>query len=195
MKLVFATNNPNKLKEAKSLLSNKLEILSLKDIGCEEELPETHDTLEENAFEKANYVYTNYSVNCFSEDTGLEIDALNGAPGVYSARYAGEHGNAEANMDLVLKNMKDVENRAARFRTIISLIIDGKKYQFEGIVTGEILKERVGADGFGYDPIFRPNGYETSFAEMPLEQKSSISHRGEAIRKLVSFLMSSSVNY
>lgn len=188
MKIVFATNNSNKLAEIRQLMPKGIEVLSLKDINCLEELPETSDTLEDNAAQKAFYVFDNYGHNCFADDTGLEIDALAGRPGVYSARYAGEDCVAEDNMQKVLEELRGEENRDAIFRTAISLVIDGKEYQFEGFVEGQIIPERWGEDGFGYDPIFLPDGFEKSFAQMTMEEKSAISHRGEAARKLVAFL-------
>lgn len=188
MELVFATNNPNKLKELQNILGNDFKLLSLKEIDCNDEIPENQDTLEGNASEKAFYIYNKFNINCFADDTGLEIEALNGEPGVYSARYSGEEKSAEANMQKVLKNLSDKNNRKAQFRTVISLIIDGKETQFEGIVKGEILKAKQGDEGFGYDPIFQPAGYDISFAEMPLPEKNKISHRGNAVRKLVDFL-------
>ena len=189
MKLVFATNNPHKVKELQSILGNRFNILSLKDIGCFEEIPENSDTLEGNASGKAFYVYNKYKINCFADDTGLEIDALNGKPGVYSARYAGENKNSEDNMQKVLEELKGNNNRKAFFRTVISLIIDGKETQFEGVVHGNILKTPRGDSGFGYDPIFQPEGYTTTFAEMLLSEKNKISHRGNAVKKLVKFLV------
>jgi len=189
MKLVFATNNQNKLKEIQNLLGEDFELLSLKDIQCNEEIPEDHDTLEDNASQKAYYVHDKYGVNCFADDTGLEIEALNMEPGVYSARYAGEQKNSEDNMAKVLRNMEDVTNRKARFRTVISLVIDGKEMQFEGIVDGHMLENKQGTDGFGYDPIFQPEGYDVSFAQMSMEDKNAISHRGRAVEKLVKYLL------
>lgn len=188
IKLVFATNNKNKIKEIKQLLNNSLELLSLEDIGCLEDIPETADTIEGNAVQKAQYVYEKYGYNCFADDTGLEIDALNGEPGVYSARYAGEQKNAEDNMMKVLTKLQDVENRSAQFKTVIALIVDGKVTCFEGIVKGEITTERSGNEGFGYDPIFKPKGYDVSYAEMSLELKNEISHRAIATKKLIQFL-------
>ncbi|MGC6469787.1 MAG: non-canonical purine NTP diphosphatase [Flavobacteriales bacterium] len=188
MTLVFATNNPNKLAEIRLLLPSSIEILSLKDINCQEELPETSDTLEDNAAQKAYYVYDNYGYNCFADDTGLEIDALDGQPGVYSARYAGVDCIAENNIQKVLAEMQSEENRDACFRTIISLVIDGKEYQFEGQVDGQIIPEKWGEKGFGYDPIFLADGYEESFAQMSVQQKNEISHRGLAVKKLIGFL-------
>lgn len=188
IKLVFATNNKNKIKEIKQLLNNSLELLSLEDIGCLEDIPETADTIEGNAVQKAQYVYEKYGYNCFADDTGLEIDALNGEPGVYSARYAGEQKNAEDNMIKVLTKLKDVENRLAQFKTVIALIVDGKITCFEGIVRGEITTDRSGNQGFGYDPIFKPKGQDVSYAEMSLELKNEISHRAIATKKLIQFL-------
>jgi len=188
MKLVFATNNANKLSEIRSLLPAGIEILSLKDINCNEQLPETNPTLQENALQKAQYVNARYGCNCFADDTGLEIDALDGAPGVYSARYAGEDCNAKDNMQKVLEKLKDKSERTAKFRTVIALIIDGKETLFEGECKGSITKTKSGAEGFGYDPIFTPNGYEITFAEMNKVEKGAISHRGKAVEKLVGFL-------
>lgn len=189
MKLVFATNNQNKLKELQNLLGDDIELLSLADINCYDEIPEDYDTLEENARQKAEYINNKYKLNCFADDTGLEIEALNNEPGVYSARYAGEDKDAKANMNKVLKNLKGESNRTAQFRTVISLIIDNKEYQFEGIVKGNILESERGIDGFGYDPIFEPAGYSVSFAEMAMGEKNLISHRGLAVQKLVKFLL------
>lgn len=188
MKIVFATNNPNKLAEIRQLMPQGIEILSLKDINCLEELPETSDTLEDNAAQKAYYVYDNYGHNCFSDDTGLEIEVLDGRPGVYSARYAGPDCRAEENIQKILAEMKGEENRDASFRTIISLVIDGREFQFEGEVEGQIIPEKWGDQGFGYDPIFLPDGYEESFAQMTVEEKNIISHRGLAVKKLIQFL-------
>jgi len=188
MDLVFASNNKNKLKEVKQLLGEKFNILSLADIKCYEEIPEDHDTLEANAYQKSSYVYDRFDFSCFSDDTGLEIDALGGKPGVYSARYASAKCDSIENMAKVLEEMKNETNRKAQFRTIISLIINGEKYEFEGIVKGEILPEVCGKSGFGYDPIFKPENYNVSFAEMNLETKNIISHRARAIQKLVDFL-------
>lgn len=188
MKLVFATNNPNKLAEIRMLVPSSIEILSLKDINCNEELPETSDTLEDNAAQKAYFVYDNYGFNCFSDDTGLEIEVLDGRPGVYSARYAGEECVAEDNMQKVLDEMQGKDNRDARFRTVISLVIDGKEFQFEGQVDGQIIPEKWGDKGFGYDPIFLPDGYVESFAQMSIQQKNEISHRGLAVKQLIDFL-------
>lgn len=188
MELVFATNNQHKLNEIQALLGETIQVLCLNDINCDEDIPETGETLEANALQKSEYIYRRYGVNCFADDTGLEIDALNGEPGVYSARYAGEEKNAEANMEKVLKNLNGQKNRKAKFRTVISLMMDGVEYQFEGVVEGEILESGSGSEGFGYDPIFKPDGYQESFAEMDMTLKNSISHRGRAIVKLIDFL-------
>jgi XTP/dITP diphosphohydrolase len=189
MKLVFATNNLNKLKELQEMLGEHFELLSLADINCTDEIPEDHETLEENARQKAQYIYEKYNVNCFADDTGLEIKALNNEPGVYSARYAGEAKDAKANMKKVLEKLDGINERQARFRTVVSLFLDDKEFQFEGIVDGDILKAERGLDGFGYDPIFQPEGYDISFAEMEMGEKNKISHRGRAVQKLVEFLL------
>ena len=188
-KIVFATGNPNKLKEIKSAIKS-FEIVGLKNLGITEEIPETGDTLKKNALQKAKYVYDKTGLDCFSDDTGLEIEALNYRPGVYSAMYAGPDCNAENNMRKVLEELGEAPNRNAQFKTVIALILQGKEYFFEGLVSGEILKEKTGKDGFGYDPIFRPIGYEESFAEMTIDQKNEISHRGMAVKKLLHFLAS-----
>jgi len=188
MKLVFATNNAHKLEEIQASVGQKFEILSLKQLGCTDEIPENQDTLQGNALEKAHYILAKYSVDCFADDTGLEVDALDGRPGVYSARYAGEGHDANANINLMLKEMSGKTNRRARFRTVIALILDKKEYLFEGEVTGNILESRQGEGGFGYDPIFQPDGYEQSFAQMGMEEKNKISHRGRAVAKLAEFL-------
>ena len=190
MKLVFATNNLHKLKEVQEMLSNSIEVLSLKDIGCSEDIEETESTLEGNAKLKADYITKKYGFDCFADDTGLEVEALNGDPGVYSARYAGEHGNAEKNMEKLLIELKNKSNRKAKFKTIIALNLTNKQYLFEGICEGEILNEKTGVKGFGYDPIFKPSSASCSFAEMNSEEKNIISHRGIAIQKLVKFLNS-----
>jgi XTP/dITP diphosphohydrolase len=190
MKLVFATNNQHKLKEVQEMLSNSIEVLSLKDIGCFEDIEETESTLEGNAKLKADYITKKYGFDCFADDTGLEVEALDGKPGVYSARYAGEHGNAEKNMEKLLFELKNKLSRKAKFRTIIALNITNKQYLFEGICDGEILNEKTGVKGFGYDPIFKPSNASCSFAEMNSEEKNIISHRGIAIQKLVQFLNS-----
>jgi len=188
MELVFATNNQHKLEEIQALLGNNIHLLSMKDIRCNEEIPEDHYTLEENASQKAWYIFNKYKKNCFADDTGLEVDYLNGNPGVFSARYAGEEKNAQANINKLLIELTGIENRKARFRTVISLIIDGREMQFEGIVNGAILTEKHGSSGFGYDPVFLPDGYSQSFAEMNLSEKNEISHRARAFNKLVDFL-------
>ncbi|MBN4051992.1 RdgB/HAM1 family non-canonical purine NTP pyrophosphatase [Cytophagaceae bacterium AH-315-L13] len=188
MELVFATNNQHKLQEVREVLGVDFKILSLKDIGCFEELPETHDSLEGNAKEKAEYVFDKHQIDCFADDTGLEIDALNGEPGVYSARFSGDNATFESNMDLVLEKMNKIEKRACKFRTIIHLISGSNNFIFEGEVEGMISDVKSGKAGFGYDPIFVPKGYDISFAEMTLEEKNKISHRGLAVKKLVTFL-------
>lgn len=187
-KLVFATNNAHKLREARDILPSAIQLLSLNEINCRDELPETHDTLEENAFEKAEHVFKKYKVNCFAEDTGLEAEALNGAPGVYSARYAGEGKNSSDNISLLLKNMEGIQNRKARFRAVAALILGENHYYFEGIINGIILLKPAGTGGFGYDPIFVPDGYNESFAQMAEEEKNKISHRKIALDKLAQFL-------
>ena len=207
MKIVFATNYQHKLDEIRSILGDTIEVLSLKDIGCDVDIPETGKTLEENALQKAQYIYDHYHISVFADDTGLEVDSLNGAPGIYSARYAsmeaGAHEashDAEANMSRLLRELGENNNRRARFRTVIALIL--KKdvcpcgctsikeiHQFEGIVEGQIIKERRGGEGFGYDPIFQPDGYEETFAELGMEIKNHISHRARAVKKLADFLL------
>lgn len=188
MKLVFATNNLHKLHEIQHKINGDIHVVSLADINCTDEIPETGDTIEVNATQKSTYIFEKFGLNCFADDTGLEIEALDGRPGVYSARYAGEGCSFDDNMNKVLLEMQGITNRKACFRTVISLIINGKEMQFEGKVDGEILTEKHGEKGFGYDPIFRPEGFEDSFAEMPLEIKNTISHRGRATEKLVAFL-------
>lgn len=188
IELVFATNNKHKLEEIQATIGDQFKILSLNDIGCSEDIEETANTLEGNASIKSQYIFNTYGKNCFADDTGLEIDALNGEPGVYSARYAGPGHDHQKNMDKVLLNLSTKTNRKARFRTVISLIIDGKETRFEGIVNGDILKEKQGEKGFGYDPIFQPEGFEISFAQMDLDKKNEISHRGRAVQKLIQFL-------
>ena len=188
MKIVFATNNLNKLSEIKSLVPNSIEILSLNDISCNEELPETNPTIEENAIQKARYIYDNYGFNCFADDTGLEIDILGGEPGVYSARYAGEDCNAENNIKKLLKKMNGKKERGASFRTVIALVIQAEHTLFEAHCRGIITKRKSGVEGFGYDPVFIPNGFDKTFAEMSKHQKGAISHRGQAVKKLVAFL-------
>jgi len=190
MKLVFATHNVNKYEEVKLLMPEHIELVSLDMIGCHHEIPETGETLEENAQIKADFVTSNYGHACFSDDTGLLVDALNGAPGVYTARYAGEEKDAEANMDKLLRNLTQSTNRDAHFKTVIALNIDVKNYIFDGVVEGTIHKGKQGSKGFGYDPIFIPNGYDKTFAELPLSIKNKISHRGRAIQKLIAFISS-----
>ena len=188
MQLVFASNNKNKILELQSMLPDTISILSLESIGCFEDIPETADTIEGNAILKANYVTEKYGYECFADDTGLEIDALNGAPGVYSARYAGEQRNADDNMNKVLENLADINNRKAQFKTVIALNIKGKQHLFTGIALGEITLEKTGNLGFGYDPIFRPLQYEETFAQLSLDIKNKISHRGKATQQLINFL-------
>lgn len=188
MKIVFATNNQNKLQEIKNLVPNNINIISLNDIEFHDELPENQLTLEGNALEKANFIYSKYGCSCFADDTGLEIDALNGDPGVYSARYAGLECLAEDNMNKVLDKLNGIKNRKAKFRTVIALIIDGHEYLFNGECLGEITKNKIGLDGFGYDPIFLPIDSELTFAQMDKTEKGIISHRGISVRKLVDFL-------
>ena len=187
-KFVFATNNAHKLEEVTAILGDKIELLSMKDIHCHADIPETADTLEGNALLKARYIFENYNMDCFADDTGLEVEALNGAPGVYSARYAGDAHNSEANMRKLLQDMEGIENRKAQFRTVFALIINGKEHLFEGIVKGEITKHRCGSSGFGYDPVFIPEGYTQTYAEMGNTLKNKISHRALATNKLCNFL-------
>ena len=188
MKLVFATNNSHKLKEVQEMLSNSIEILSLKDIGCFDDIEETATTLEGNAKLKADYITENYGYDCFADDTGLEIDSLDGAPGVYSARYGGEPRSSEKNIEKLLTSLKEQNNRHGQFRTIVALNLNGKTHTFEGICKGEILDSKTGISGFGYDPVFQPEGFHKSFAEMTSDEKNKISHRAIAIEKLVYFL-------
>ena len=200
MKIVFATNNEHKLKEIRAILGSSFEVVSLADIGCHEDIPETGQTLEENALQKAQYIYDHYHMNVFADDTGLEVEALNGAPGVYSARYAAlecaatesqqavSH-DSEANMTRLLKELGENNNRKARFRTVIALIEQGTVHEFEGIVNGEIIRERRGGEGFGYDPIFQPDGYDQTFAELGNDIKNQISHRARATKKLANYLL------
>lgn len=188
MKVCFATNNAHKLHEIQLLLGEKFEVLSLSDIGCEEELPETRDTLEGNSLQKAQYVWDQYQVNCFADDTGLEVAALDGEPGVYSARYAGPQRNNQDNIQLVLQKLSDKPDRSAQFKTIITLILNGEVNQFEGIVKGRIINELRGTAGFGYDAVFMPDGCDRTFAQMETTEKGAISHRGRAVEKLVAFL-------
>jgi XTP/dITP diphosphohydrolase len=188
MKLVIATNNIHKINEIRHLLNEKIELLSLSDIGCQIQIPETEKTIEGNAAQKAFFIYDRYMINCFADDTGLEIEALHGEPGVFSARYAGDNCSYEDNITKVLTAMHEMKNRSARFKTVIALIINGKLQTFEGIVEGIIRNERKGSNGFGYDPIFQPAGLDRTFAEISLEEKNRISHRAIALQKLVDYL-------
>ena len=188
MKIVFATNNKHKLQEVRDILGNKVEVLSLNDINCYDNIPETGNTLEENALIKARWVYEKYGCDCFADDTGLEVEALGGAPGVYSARYTGEECDSQANMKKLLENLTQENNRKAQFRTVIALIIKGNEKLFDGVVKGSISDKKMGEAGFGYDPIFIPEGYETSFAQMGSEAKNSISHRFRATEKLSNYI-------
>ena len=189
MKLVFASNNKNKIQEIQALVPNTIQIVSLEEIGCFEDIPETADTIEGNAILKANYVAEKYGYDCFADDTGLEVEALNGAPGVYSARYAGEQKDANDNMDKLLSKLKDKSNRKANFKTVIALNLKGKQNLFTGIINGKIIEEKIGTNGFGYDPIFVADGYEKTFAELSMEEKSTISHRGIAVKQLIEYFM------
>ena len=189
MKIVFATNNPNKILELQSMLPENIEIISLESIGCFVDIPETSHTIEGNAIQKANYILENYGYDCFADDTGLEVQALNGEPGVFSARYAGEQRNADDNMNKLLSELKDKSNRKAQFKTVICLNIKGQQHLFTGIAKGEIILEKTGTSGFGYDPIFQPDGYKQTFAEISLSEKNIISHRGKATQQLIAFLM------
>jgi XTP/dITP diphosphohydrolase len=188
--LVFATNNPHKLQEVAAAIKGRIKILSLDDIGCYDDIPEIGQTFHDNASIKSHHVHQKYKVNCFADDSGLEVDALNGEPGVHSARYSGKYGDHEANMNKLLGELGNNTNRAARFRTVISLICNDEEHFFEGTVEGAIRHKRAGTAGFGYDPIFQPEGYNLTFAEMTLKQKNSISHRARAVEKLVAFLNS-----
>ncbi|QHI34744.1 Non-canonical purine NTP pyrophosphatase [Kordia antarctica] len=188
MKLVFATNNQNKVKEVQSLLPNHITILSLIDIGCEEDIPETQPTIEGNAIQKAQYVKKHYGYDCFADDTGLEVNALNGEPGVFSARYAGEQRNSDDNMNKLLNELQDKKDRSAHFKTVVALILNGEQHTFSGICKGTIIKEKKGEKGFGYDPIFMANGFEETFAQISLEEKNRVGHRGKAVQKLIDFL-------
>lgn len=188
MQLVFASNNKNKIKEIQLVVPDTIQILSLNDIGCTEDIPETADTIEGNAILKANYVTEQYGYDCFADDSGLEVDALNGEPGVFSARYAGEPKNDENNIDQLLANLKGVENKKANFKTVICLNHKGEQHLFTGRINGQIIEERIGTNGFGYDPIFVADGYQKTFAELTLEEKSNISHRGIAVKQLIEFL-------
>jgi XTP/dITP diphosphohydrolase len=188
MQLVFASNNKNKIKEIQLLLPDSIQILSLEAIGCTEDIPETADTIEGNAILKANYVSQKYGFDCFADDSGLEVDALDGEPGVFSARYAGEPKNDETNIDKLVANLRGVENKKANFKTVICLNLKGEQQLFTGIINGTIIEERIGTNGFGYDPIFVADGYQKTFAELSLEEKATISHRGIAVKQLVEFL-------
>ena len=188
MKIVFASNNKNKIHEIQSMLPESIQIVSLESIGCFEEIPETADTIEGNAILKANYISENYGFDCFADDTGLEVDSLDGQPGVYSARFAGEQRNADDNMNKLLEQLLDKPNRNAQFKTVIALNLKGKQHLFTGIASGEITLEKMGTGGFGYDPIFKPTGFENTFAELSLEVKNEISHRGKATKALLEFL-------
>ena len=189
MKLVFASNNKNKIQEIQALVPNTIQIVSLEEIGCFEDIPETAVTIEGNAILKANYVTEKYGYDCFADDTGLEVEALNGAPGVYSARYAGEQKDANDNMDKLLFELKDKTNRKANFKTVIALNLKGKQNLFSGIIHGKIIEEKIGTNGFGYDPIFVADGYNKTFAELSMEEKSTISHRGIAVKQLIEYFM------
>lgn len=193
MKLVFASNNKNKIQEIQALVPKTIQIVSLEEIGCTEDIPETADTIEGNAILKANYVTEKYGYDCFADDTGLEVVALNGAPGVYSARYAGEQKDANDNMDKLLSELEDKSNRKANFKTVIALNLNGKQNLFTGIINGKIIEEKIGTNGFGYDPIFIADGYEKTFAELSMEEKSTISHRGIAVKELILFLQKQSL--
>lgn len=188
MKIVFASNNPNKIAELQSMMPDSITIMSLESIGCHEEIPETASTIEGNAILKANYVTQNYSYDCFADDTGLEVAALNGEPGVYSARYAGEQRNADDNMNKLLGALATKNDRSAQFKTVIALNLNGEQHLFTGIAKGEITTEKIGNEGFGYDPIFQPEGYQETFAQLPLSLKNKISHRGKATQQLLDFL-------
>jgi XTP/dITP diphosphohydrolase len=188
MQLVFASNNKNKIREMQLLLPGSIQILSLLDIGCLEDIPETAETIEGNAILKANYVTEKFGYNCFADDSGLEVAVLNGAPGVYSARYAGEQKNDNDNMDKVLAKLKGESNRKANFKTVICLNLNGEQHLFTGIIKGKIIEDKIGSNGFGYDPIFVADGYDKTFAELTIEAKSAISHRGLAVKQLVAFL-------
>jgi XTP/dITP diphosphohydrolase len=188
MQLVFATNNNNKIKEVQALIPNHIKLLSLKDIGCFEDIPETQTTIKGNAIQKAEYIKNKYGYDCFADDTGLEVDTLEGEPGVFSARYAGEHRDATDNMNKLLTELKNKNNRKAQFKTVIALHLNGQLDTFTGLCEGEITTKKRGESGFGYDPIFKPKNYEITFAEMDLNLKNSIGHRGKAVSKLIAFL-------
>ncbi|WP_420573944.1 non-canonical purine NTP diphosphatase [Kordia sp.] len=188
MKIVFATNNQNKVKEVQSLLPDHITILSLAAIGCEEDIPETQPTIEGNAIQKAQYVKEHYGYDCFADDTGLEVHALNGEPGVFSARYAGSQRNADDNMNKLLSNLQNKDNRSAHFKTVVALILNGEQHTFTGICEGTIIEEKRGKKGFGYDPIFMADGFTETFAQISLEEKNRVGHRGKAVQKLIDFL-------
>lgn len=187
-KFIFATNNLHKLEEVQQMLNNQFTLVSLKDMGCVEDIPENEPTIEGNALFKARYIYQKYGKDCFADDSGLEVEVLNNAPGVRSARYAGESKDSQENMNLLLENLKGKKNRKARFRTVIACVIDGQEFVFEGIINGEIKEQGFGKNGFGYDPIFCPEGYDQTFAELPSEVKNQISHRALAVQKFLLFL-------
>ncbi len=189
MNIVFATNNTNKIKEVQALLPSHIKLVSLEEIGCVEDIPETQDTIEGNAIQKADYIKTHYGLDCFADDTGLEVMALDGAPGVYSARYAGPQRNADDNMNLLLSELASKDNRSARFKTVIAMHFQGEFITFEGICEGEITKSKTGTEGFGYDPIFQPKSFEKTFAEISLDEKNRIGHRGKAVSKLVTYFI------
>ena len=190
MQIVFATNNINKIREVQALLPNSIQIISLESIGCLEDIPETADTIEGNAIQKANYITQKYGYDCFADDTGLEVEELNGEPGVFSARYAGIQRNADDNMNLLLEKLRNQTNRKAQFKTVIALNLKGKQHLFTGIAAGKITLEKIGNQGFGYDPIFQPEGFSETFAQLSLAQKGQISHRGKATQALITFLES-----
>lgn len=189
MNIVFATNNSNKIKEVQALLPSHIKLVSLEEIGCVEDIPETQDTIEGNAIQKADYIKTHYGLDCFADDTGLEVMALDGAPGVYSARYAGPQRNADDNMNLLLSELASKDNRSARFKTVIAMHFQGEFITFEGICEGEITKSKTGTEGFGYDPIFQPKSFEKTFAEISLDEKNRIGQRGKAVSKLVTYFI------
>ncbi|MCH2197064.1 non-canonical purine NTP diphosphatase [Kordia sp.] len=188
MKIVFATNNQNKVKEVQSLVPKNITVLSLKDINCEDDIPETQPTIEGNAIQKAQYVKEHYGYDCFADDTGLEVHALSGEPGVFSARYAGPRRNADDNMNKLLNNLQNKEDRSAQFKTVVALILNGEQHTFTGICEGTIIKEKRGDKGFGYDPIFMADGFSETFAQISLEEKNRVGHRGKAVQKLIGFL-------
>ncbi len=193
-KICFASKNSKKLDEIRAALKGKIEVLSLNDLGHDDDLEETGSTLLENAFQKARFINQKFGIDCFADDTGLEVQALDGEPGVYSGRFAGEPRSDERNVKLLLKKLENVSDRSARFVTVIALILEGKEYKFEGEVVGEITHEKSGTGGFGYDPVFSPSGYTDTFAELSMEEKNSISHRGKAVRKLADFLLRDQIN-